>query len=66
MQKTKQKDGNFINNLNEIAKKSNKPIKYNPDNIFNKKMSQKADNMQMIEYKRNIFQKILNKIYKIL
>ena len=51
-------------NENELLYQEELREKYNPDNIFKKKMSQKADNMQMIEYKRNIFQKILKKIYE--
>lgn len=36
--------------------------KYNPDNLFKKKTIEKEDNLQIVEYKRNILQKILDKI----
>ena len=42
--------------------------KYNPDNLFKKKnksnktMKVEENNLQMIEYKENIFKKIINKI----
>ena len=46
-------------------------IKYNPDNLFKKKENQsdfeeKVEQMAMVEYKENIFKRIINKILSIL
>ena len=46
-------------------------IKYNPDNLFKKKESQndveeQREQMAMVEYKENIFKRIINKILNIL
>lgn len=43
-------------------------IKYNPDNLFKKKESQSnvEEQIAMVEYKENIFKRIINKILKIL
>ena len=47
-------------------------IKYNPDNLFNKKkenqnnFEEQVEQMAMVEYKENIFKRIINKILNIL
>lgn len=46
-------------------------MKYNPDNLFKKKESQndveeQIEQMAMVEYKENIFKRIINKILNIL
>lgn len=65
--------------LNNLLKKNQQKIeqdklkKYNPDNIFKKNISEipqeeikeNTENMQLIEYKENIFKKIFNKIKSI-
>ncbi len=56
-QKIKRVEKNQIQKLEEVARQ-----KYNPDNIFKKKVVEKEENIQMIEYKRNIFQRIWDKI----
>ncbi len=44
-------------------------IKYNPDNLFKKKENpsnlEKIEQMAMVEYKENIFKRIINKIKKL-
>lgn len=48
---------------NELLYQEELREKYNPDNIFKKK-PKKEENVQMIVYKKNIFQRILDKIKK--
>ena len=54
----------FLNELdkNEEEKKELEE-KYNPDNIFKKKKTENIDtNLQMVEYKENVFIQFFNKI----
>lgn len=49
-------------NENELLYQEELREKYNPNNIFQNRSVEKIENMEMIEYKRNIFQKIWDKM----
>lgn len=65
----------LISKLNENERKYQEELreKYNPDDIFkkkthkpeNEKIQENTSNMQMVEYKDNIFKKIINMIKNI-
>lgn len=52
-------------NQNESLYQEEIRKRYNPDNIFKKEIVKEEDNLAMIEYKKNIFQKMLEKIKSI-
>lgn len=71
-QEEKQELKNLLNK-NEIKYQTELRRKYNPDNIFkNKNLSKKneenilKETVSVIEYKENIFKKMINKILKLL
>ena len=57
-----------LDNLYSEKNEEKKNLKYNPDNIFKKESSQNDENSEsnIILYKQTIFQKIKNKIKKLL
>lgn len=57
-----------LDNLYSEKNEEKKSLKYNPDNIFEKESSQNDENSEsnIILYKQTIFQKIKNKIKKLL
>lgn len=52
-------------NQNELLYQEEIRKKYNPDDIFKKEIVKEEDNLAMVEYKKNIFQKMLEKIKSI-
>ena len=69
-QEEKQKLKDLFNE-NEVKYQAELKEKYNPDNLFKKKENQnnfeeQVEQMSMVEYKENIFKRIINKILNIL
>ena len=67
---TEEEQAKLRNIFNENEQKYQKKLleKYNPDNLFKKKnkneeiVENEENNLQMIEYKESLFEKIINKI----